>query len=218
MFTIKKENELYKLTYLSFFLNPKETQNEHNNEINNIKKEGKRSCKKYKTKFIDNLSIDVQKYKKTPFPYIEFCLNFKEKGYYFIELFSYNSWPRENTKAFRFFVNLEKEGMKKCIEHLFKEINEDELNIIKKLRKDIGITRVKVENFKEGQEGKMIVVNHYIEMETEHIAEIKPLFNEETFKYSNPDIYEENKKRKENIVVETIAEEESKSKKIKIFR
>ena len=96
-FTIEeKKEEIYKLTCLSFFLNPKETQNEKNKEINKIKSKGKEGevLKKYKNKFIDNLSIDIQKYKETPFPYIKFCLKFKEKGYYLIELFSNNNWPK----------------------------------------------------------------------------------------------------------------------------
>ena len=180
-FTIEeKKEEIYKLTYLSFFLNPKETQNEKNKEINKIKSKGKEGkvLNKYKNKFIDNLSIDIQKYKETPFLYKEFCLKFKEKGYYSIDLFSNNNWPKNicpsHTKAFRFFVNFEKDGMTKCIEHLFKEINEEELNIIKNLRKDIEITTIKVKNFGEGEEGKMIIVDLYLRMMTERIFHIKP--------------------------------------------
>ena len=88
--------------------------------------------------------------------------------------------------------------MTKCIEHLFKEINE-ELNIIKNLRKDIVITTIKVKNFGEG-EGKMIIVDLYLRMMTERIFHIKPLFNEETFKYINPDNYDEENKEKEKMI------------------
>ena len=56
----------------------------------------------------------------------------------------------------------------------FKEINEEELNIIKNLRKDIEITTIKVKNFGEGEEGKMIIVDLYLRMMTERIFHIKP--------------------------------------------
>ena len=90
--------------------------------------------------------------------------------------------------------------MTKCIEHLFREINEEELNIIKNLRKDIEITTIKVKNFGEGEEGKMIIVDLYWTWMRERIFYIKPLFNEETFKYINPDNYEEENKEKEKMI------------------
>ena len=130
--------------------------------------------------------------KKYPYPYIEICLKFKE-GSYFIDISSYNYWTIESDEQmiFRFFVKFEDE--EKCFSHSFKNLNE--YNIIKNLRKDIVIKRRKIEDYGHFEDGQMSIVN-ISDQYNEFIAQIEPLFNEETYQYTDIKI-EENKKDEE---------------------
>ena len=187
---IQKRNvELYKLTRLLLPLNTDEGKQINKQTFG--KKSGNTS--------FDNVTIERPKHKKTSFPRIKVCLQFKELGQHIIDLTPSHAWPHDPYRkiVFRFYFKVDKYEEVKCVSHILNKID-DVLFIINKLKKGIEIYGYK-SKFEDSKEGKMIVDFREREQNGEIIAEILPLFDESSYKFSNP-VVKENNKGEEKIV------------------
>ena len=147
-----------------------------------------------RNKFHDNVRIECQDYKKTPFPCIEVCLKFQNPGKHIIDLTSLYTWLSIYEKnAFRFYFDVNSHGEEKCISHVFNELNEEVLFNINNMKKGIQVHRLTKPPYKDSEQPEMIFDCFLNDAGKELIAEIQPLFDEERYKFSNPDIVKVNK-------------------------
>ena len=119
-------------------------------------------------------------------------MKFQEPGTHVIDLTSLYTWLnifRRNT--FRFYFNVSNYGEEKCISHVFNELN-DVLFSINNMKKGIQIHGLNKPKFEGSKQPEMIFGYFINDKEMEIIAEIQPLFDEEIYKFSNPDIVKVN--------------------------
>ncbi|KAL7069580.1 hypothetical protein ACQ4LE_010939 [Meloidogyne hapla] len=101
----------------------------------------------------------------------------------------------KNDKIFKFFVEIESDGMLKCVNKEFKKLNETENGILKLLRKGLQIS-VKEGEFEDKEDGKMKIEE--IEEINDYIFKIQPLFIYEEYDFYKKDEIKENDKKEEN--------------------